>query len=104
MNTNIFSTLLNTTTDNKTISAGIDRGMKRVAVEQNESQAKRSMLDHHSKIEQGPIVVPKSFDKPKFVSAADMIDNARANMQAILEISDEELLAMAVDFEKKYPQ
>ena len=38
------------------------------------------------------------------MSAASKADSARRNVQMIPEISDEELLTMAIEFEKKYPQ
>ena len=62
------------------------------------------MFDHNSYEKQAPSIVPTSFDQPKFVSAAMMASSARANVQTIPEISDEELLAMTIEFEKKYPQ
>ncbi len=43
-------------------------------------------------------------NQSKFVSAADVLANARRNVQMMPEISDEELLQMAIEFEKKHPQ
>jgi hypothetical protein len=62
------------------------------------------MVEHQSHKKQASNIVPKSFDQPKFVSAAMMASSARTNVQIIPEISDEELLAYAIEFEKKNPQ
>jgi hypothetical protein len=62
------------------------------------------MVNHHSSEERGPNLAPKSFDGPKFVSAAAIAANARTNVQMMPEISDQELLEMAIEFEKKHPQ
>ena len=62
------------------------------------------MLNHHTREEQASNLVPKSFDQPKFVSAAAMITNVRTSVQMMPEISDEDLLEMAIEFEKKHPQ
>ena len=62
------------------------------------------MFEHHSNKDQSPIVAPKCFDKPRFISAAEMVGSARTVIEIIPELSDKELLAMAIDFEKKYPK
>jgi hypothetical protein len=62
------------------------------------------MVDDHSYEKQASSIVPKSFDQPKFVSAAMMATSARTNVQMMPEISDDELLAMTIEFEKKNPQ
>ena len=62
------------------------------------------MVDHDSYKKQHSSTVSKSFNEPKFVSAAMMISSARTNIQMVPEISDDELLAMAIEFEKKNPQ
>ncbi len=56
------------------------------------------MVDHHSHEKQAQSIAPK------FISAAMMASSARTNVQMIPEISDDELLAMAIEFEKKNPQ
>ena len=62
------------------------------------------MLNHHTCEEQASNLAPKYFDQPKFVSAAAMITNVRTSVQMMPEISDEDLLEMAIEFEKKHPQ
>jgi hypothetical protein len=62
------------------------------------------MTDHHSCKERAENVPSKSIDQPKFVSAAEIAVKARENVQMMPEISDEELLEMAIEFEKKHPQ
>ncbi|CAF1202288.1 unnamed protein product [Adineta ricciae] len=104
MNKNIFSELSAITDDNKTYSAVFERGTKRAATEQSGGEVKRQMLDHHSHKEQVSNLNANAFDKPMFVSAAEFAAHARTSSQAIPEISDEELLKMAIEFEKKHPQ
>ncbi len=62
------------------------------------------MADHRSCEERAANVISKYIDQPKFVSAAEIADKARAKVQMMPEISDEELLEMAIEFEKEYPQ
>ena len=62
------------------------------------------MTDHHACKEQASDVTSKSSDQPKFVSAAEIAAKPRANIQMMPEISDEELLEMAIKFEKENPQ
>jgi len=62
------------------------------------------MADQHSREEKNPNQISKSFNQVKFVSAADMVGIARTTVQIIPELSDEELLQMTIEFEKKYPQ
>jgi hypothetical protein len=62
------------------------------------------MGDHYSCEKQAPSVVPKSFDQLKFVTASMMATSDRKNVQMMPEITDDELLAMAIEFEKKNPQ
>ena len=62
------------------------------------------MVDHDSYGKQHASTVSKSFNQPQFVSAAMMIGSARTNIQMMPEISDDELLAMAIEFEKKNPE
>lgn len=77
---------------------------KRAAPDQLEGQAKKMMVDHSSSEERIPRVVPKSALQPKFVSAADVAANVRKNIQVMPEISDEELLEMALKFEMEHPE
>jgi hypothetical protein len=62
------------------------------------------MADHHLCEEGATNVTSKSIDQPKFVSATEIAAKARANVQMMPEISDEELLEMAIKFEKEHPQ
>ncbi|CAF4110813.1 unnamed protein product [Adineta steineri] len=99
MNMNIFSELSTITTDDKVMSTEAEKGMKRAASEQLQGQGKKIMIDHHASSS-----TPKSLDQPKFVSASEMIINNRTSIQQIPEISDEEFLKMAIEFEKLHPQ
>ncbi|CAF1224531.1 unnamed protein product, partial [Rotaria magnacalcarata] len=81
-----------------------ERVVKRAASDELGGEAKKVMVDHHSHENKISSTVPKSFDQPKFVSAAIMASSVRTSVQMIPEISDEELLAMAIEFEKKYSQ
>jgi hypothetical protein len=62
------------------------------------------MTDHHSCEKGGPSVISKSMGQTKFVSATEIAAKARANIQMMPEIPDEELLQMALKFEKEHPQ
>ena len=62
------------------------------------------MTGHHACKEHASNVTSKSNDQPKFVSAAEIAAKPRANIQMMAEISDEELLEMAIKFEKENPQ
>lgn len=61
------------------------------------------MIEHHLQEKETSIVL-KSPDQPKFISASTMVNTIRNNAQAIPEITDEELLTMTLEFEKKHPQ
>lgn len=58
------------------------------------------MTHHHSCEEQAS----KHTGQLKFVSAAEIAAKANVNVHVISEISDEELLEMAIKFEKEHPQ
>jgi hypothetical protein len=62
------------------------------------------MIENTSDEKQVTNIVSKAMDKPKFISARTMISSAPTNSETIPEIPDEELLAMALEFEKKHPQ
>ena len=62
------------------------------------------MTVHHSSEERAANVSSTSIDQPKFVSAAEIAAKARVNVRMMPEISDEELLEMAIKFEKEHPQ
>lgn len=82
----------------------VERGIKRVASDELGSEVKKITVDHHSHQKQAPSIVSPSLDQPKFMSATMMMNSsARANVQIMPELSDEELLAYAVEFEKNNP-
>ncbi|CAF1231860.1 unnamed protein product [Rotaria sordida] len=85
-------------------STTVKRVAKRAASDELGAEAKKVMVDHHAHEKQASSIVPKSFDQPKFVCATMMASSARINVQIIPEISDEELLAHTIEFEKKNPQ
>ncbi len=85
-------------------STTIERVTKRAASDELGGEAKKVMVDHHSHQKQASSIAPKTFGQPKFVSAAMVASSARTNVQIIPEISDEELLAYTIEFEKKNPQ
>ena len=62
------------------------------------------MFNRHSCEERVPSVAPKSLDQPKFVNAAEMAAHTYRNVQVMPEISNEELLEMAMKFDMKHPQ
>ena len=62
------------------------------------------MVNHESCEKLFPSVDPKSIVQPKFVSAAEVAANARPIIQMSSEISDEELLEMAIKFELEHPE
>jgi nanoRNase/pAp phosphatase (c-di-AMP/oligoRNAs hydrolase) len=85
-------------------STTVERGAKRAASDELGGEAKKVLIDHHSHEKQASSIVTKSFAQPKFVSAAMMASSTRKNVQIIPEMSDDELLAAAIEFEKKNPQ
>ncbi|CAF3695072.1 unnamed protein product [Rotaria sp. Silwood1] len=85
-------------------STGTEREKKRAAPLPLEGQVKKSMANHHSCEERASNITSKPVEQPKFVSAAEMAAKARTNIQMMPEISDEELLEMAIKFEKEHPQ
>lgn len=62
------------------------------------------MTDHHSSGELAPNVSLNPTNQPKFISVAEIVAKTRGNVQMMPEISDEELLEMAIKFEKEHPQ
>jgi hypothetical protein len=62
------------------------------------------MVKYSSHEKQATNIVSKAIDEPKFISARMMIGSTPKNAETIPEIPDEELLAMALEFEKKHPQ
>ncbi|CAF0960862.1 unnamed protein product [Rotaria sordida] len=91
-------------TEQQTVSTATGRVVKRAASDELEGQVKKIMVDGQSCEKQGSSIIPKSSNQPKFVSAAEIAANARTNVQIMPEIPDDELLEMAIQFEKKYPQ
>jgi hypothetical protein len=62
------------------------------------------MIEHHLQEKETSNIVRNSSDELKFINASTMVNTARNNVQTIPEITDEELLAMTLEFEKKHPQ
>jgi hypothetical protein len=62
------------------------------------------MVDRPLCEERVPNAAPRSVVQPKFVSAAGMVANSRTTVQMTPEISDEELLEMAIKFDMEHPQ
>ncbi|CAF2821393.1 unnamed protein product [Rotaria sp. Silwood2] len=104
MNTNIPPKLTTVIADNKVTATEVESVTKRVASDQLEGQVKKDMVDHSLCEERVPSVVTKSIAQPKFISASETAANARASVQTTFEISDEELLEMALKFEIEHPQ
>ncbi len=78
--------------------------MKRTASDQLEVQVKKIIVDHSSQEECVPSVVPKPIFEPKFISAAELAANARKSVPIMPEISDQELLEMAIKFEMEHSE
>ncbi|CAF1474983.1 unnamed protein product [Adineta ricciae] len=94
MGSNIFSELTSIMGDAVALSNEIGKGVKRTGSDEPQGPVKKSMVDYNPSKEPAPISIPKPVDQPKFITASQMI----------YEISDEELLKMAVEFEKKHLQ
>lgn len=62
------------------------------------------MIEHRIQEKEISTIAPNSCDQSKFISASVMVNAIRNNIQPIPELTDEELLAMTLDFEKKHPQ
>jgi hypothetical protein len=62
---------------------------------------KKDVADQQSSKKQTSSITLKPSSQPKFISASEL---ARANVQVMVDISDEDLLEMAIRFEKKHPQ
>ncbi len=60
------------------------------------------MVDRSSREERLPSVVPKPIVQPNFVNT--MPADARPSVQLIPEISDQELLEMAIKFEMEHSE
>ena len=80
------------------------RAPKRAADDELGGEAKKVMIEHHLQEKETSNIVRNSSDGLKFINASTMVNTARNNVQTIPEITDEELLAMTLEFEKKNPQ
>lgn len=77
----------------------IDRTPKRGASEEIDDHVKKIKVEHNSSDEKGSKVVPQ------FIAGSQIITHQRrTTLEVIPEISDEELLAMTIEFEKKHPE
>ena len=77
--------------------------MKRNLSDEYEVEAKKPML-HHNSSGSGNGSSAMMLPTPKFCTAATMMRATTVNTDTIPEITDEELLEMALLFEKKHPQ
>ena len=87
-------------TDEQKTSAQSERAAKRPASDEYAGQAKKTTNDANRCEEPAA----KLTAPPTFVSAAALSANAGTNIQMMAEISDEELLKFAIQFEKEHPQ
>lgn len=81
-----------------------ERVSKRAAVDELGDAKKKIMIEHRIQEKEISTIAPNSCDQSKFISASVMVNAIRNNIQPIPELTDEELLAMTLDFEKKHPQ
>ena len=66
---------------------------------------KRVKVGCYSPTNSAPTNATRTTEYSKFVSAAEVVaSSVRPGIQMMPEISDEELLAMAIKFEKEHPQ
>ena len=76
--------------------------MKRNLSDEYEVEAKKHMSHHSSGSDHGSSA--KTLPAPKFCTAATMMRATNIDTNTIPEITDEELLEMALLFEKQHPQ
>ena len=76
------------------------KGKKRAAPPPPEGQANKIITDHQLYETRAANVSSKSVEGPMFVSATEMAAKTHVTIQVIPELSDEELLAMAIQFKK----
>lgn len=81
-----------------------ERVLKRAAIDEPGDATKKIMIEHRIQEKEISTIAPNSCDQSKFISASVMVNAIRNNIQPIPELTDEELLAMTLDFEKKHPQ
>lgn len=62
------------------------------------------MINHQSCENQSTVAVPRPFDRPRFVSATTVANCTRTVVEIMPEMTDEEILAHTIEFEKKHPQ
>jgi hypothetical protein len=84
-------------------SAASSLPVKRNLSDEYEVEAKKPMLHQHSS-ESDKGSSARMLPMPKFCTAATMMRATTVNTDTIPEITDEELLEMALLFEKKHPQ
>ena len=80
------------------------QGIKRSSTDEHEFESDTKKIRHQLNEEEVTGTILKAIDAPKFISASKMINNSSANANVIPEISDEELLEMAIKFEMENPQ
>lgn len=94
----IDSTTATTTTSN--------RACKRTISDEFEfgNDAKKIMSHHQSCENQSTATIPKPVDQPRFVSAATVIGCTPKTIKTLAEMTDDEIIAYTIEFEKKHPQ
>lgn len=80
------------------------QGIKRSTSDEYKLEPDTKKIRHETNMKEVTSTISKSVDGPKFISASKMINNPRENTNAIPEISDQELLEMAIQFEMEHPQ
>ena len=80
------------------------KGKKRAAPPPPESQTNKAITDRQLYETRAANVSSKSVEGPMFVSATEMAAKTYVTVQIIPELSDEEPLAMVIQFEKEHPQ
>lgn len=81
------------------------RTPKRGVSDDLNEQVKKIKVEHSTAKEDISKFVPKFDNPPTFIRASQILGNPNHTTTEIIpEISDEELLAMAIAFEKKHPE
>lgn len=80
------------------------QGIKRSPTDEHEVEPHTKKLRHQLGEKEVTSTISRAIDAPKFVSASNMVYNSCTAANVSLEISDEELLEMAIKFEMENPQ
>ena len=83
----------------------MEKGKKKAAPPPSpEGQTDKNITDRQLYETRAAHVSSKSVEGPMFVSATEMAAKTHVTVQVIPELSNEEFLAMAIQFEKEHPQ